>query len=376
MLQQVYQFGLRPLAFSLDPERAHALAMQSCRAIAEVSLLRTAIARLCQVNDPRLHQQIWGLSFANPLGLAAGFDKDAQALGAWEAFGFGFAEVGTISPQPQPGNPLPRLFRLPADRAILNRMGFNNRGADAAAAFLQEYLRDRPLGYPLGINLGKGKDTPLDRAKDDYCYSFERLEPFGDYFTINVSSPNTAGLRDLQALDRLMEILAAVQSLNARRKPILVKIAPDLADADIRELARAARSLGLAGLIATNTTISRDGLQTKILAATGRSPREEAGGISGAPLRSRSTEVIRLIWQETQGQLPIVGVGGIFSADDAWEKIAAGASLLQIYTGWIYEGPLLVRRVLEGLLERMAAVGCDRLDRVVGTQGDLSVPPA
>jgi dihydroorotate dehydrogenase len=369
MLNQIYQQTLRRLLFALDPEVAHKSAIALCKSISDSAFLQTAIGNICAYKQhDRLRQKLWEIDFTNPVGLAAGFDKDAIAPNAWASLGFGFAEMGSITYHAQPGNPKPRLFRLKSDRAVLNRMGFNNHGAVAVADYLRNYQAAHPfaLGAPLGINLGKSKITPLDEAAQDYLESFKLLKDFGDYFVINVSSPNTPGLRDLQAVDQLKGILTAMQFENANSKPLLVKIAPDLADDDIREVVNLCQSHQVSGIIATNTSISRHNLQTTILPTTGKPVTEEAGGISGQPLRLRSTEVIRLIYQATDGKLPIVGVGGIFNADDAWEKITAGASLIQIYTGLIYEGPLVVRQILEGLVQKLDEVGLDNISQAVG----------
>jgi dihydroorotate dehydrogenase len=314
----------------------------------------SALERLFCYRDPRLSVSLWGLTFPNPLGLAAGFDKDGLALGVWPSLGFGFVEVGTITPQPQPGNPKPRLFQLPQDRAALNRMGFNNQGAAALAERLRR-LHQRPI--PIGINLGKAKITPLEEAAADYLASFRLLQDLGDYFVVNVSSPNTPGLRSLQAAEQLEPILSALQRENQKRKPLLVKIAPDLDWPDIDSILELAQDHQLAGIVATNTTLRRDNLKTRFLPGRGIpfAPAEsrpilaEAGGISGAPLRERSTQVIRYIHRSTQGKLPIIGVGGIFTLADALEKLEAGASLLQVYTGWVYEGPGMVPQLLRGL---------------------------
>ncbi len=299
------------------------------------------------------------------MGLAAGFDKDGIAAGMWQYLGFGFAELGTVTYHPQPGNPQPRLFRLPQDRAALNRMGFNNLGSAAMAAALKQ----RPQGdftMPIGINLGKSKITALEDAAGDYLGSFKRLKDLGDYFVINVSSPNTPGLRDLQSIEPLRIIFDTLQQENQGEKPILVKIAPDLAWEDISAVVELSQASKLAGIIATNTTIDRSKLTTKIVAATGKSVTDEAGGISGAPVREKSTEVIRFIHQQTGGSLPIIGVGGIFTADDAWEKITAGASLIQVYTGWTYNGPWMVDRILTGLLAKLESHGLTSISEAIG----------
>lgn len=344
----------------LPPELAHEWALAGLSRLAPVSGqpslgegLRFFLQQTCRVADPRFSQELWGLHFANPLGLAAGFDKNGMAVNAWSSLGLGFAELGTVTLHPQSGNPQPRLFRLPQDRAILNRMGFNNQGAAALSTRLQQRPAEFPLhlgtAIPIGINLGKSKVTPLEDAVADYQESFRLLQPYGDYFVVNVSSPNTPGLRSLQSSEQLGPILAALQAENQSGKPLLVKIAPDLAWDAISAVVEIAQTHGLAGIIATNTTIDRAGLQTEVLTETGTLITAEAGGISGAPLRQRSTDVIRFIYQQTHGQLPIIGVGGVASAEDAWAKITAGASLVQVYTGFIYEGPWLIKRILQGL---------------------------
>lgn len=378
----IYQGAIRPILFSgikADPEWLHQQTLQT------LTWLETGLPKFAQpwvlsqlhqaycLEDSRLEQFLWGQPFANPVGLAAGFDKDGVAADIWSSFGFGFAELGTVTCQSQPGNPRPRLFRLPADQAALNRMGFNNQGAAALAARLQAPRRQAPYvrygdGGRLGINLGKSKVTPLEKAAEDYLDSFRLLKELGDYFVVNVSSPNTPGLRSLQATDQLEPILAALQQENQGRKPLLLKIAPDLEWEAIADVLDLAQQYNLAGIIATNTTIERNGLQTQVIEATGNSVTAEAGGISGAPLRERSTEVIRFIWQQTQGNLPIIGVGGIFTPEDAWEKITAGASLIQVYTGWIYEGPGMVRRILQGLLQKLDDRGLASLKDAVGLE--------
>ncbi|NET49649.1 MAG: quinone-dependent dihydroorotate dehydrogenase, partial [Merismopedia sp. SIO2A8] len=294
------------------------------------------------------------------------FPKDGRAASFWPHLGFGFAELGTVTRHAQLGNPRPRLFRLPQDGAAINRMGFNNQGAQAMATFLADRWQQQPRTIPIGINLGKSKVTPLEEAAADYAHSFGLLKELGDYFVVNVSSPNTPGLRSLQASEQLAPILSALQSANDDHKPILLKIAPDLEWDAIASILDVIQQYQLAGIIATNTTIGRDGLTTSKIRRTGRSPQEEAGGLSGRPVRQRSTEVIRFIYQETQGQLPIIGVGGIFTPDDAWEKITAGASIVQVYTGWIYEGPWMVRRMLMGLLQKLDEVRLNSITEAIG----------
>ena len=351
-----------------DPEWLH---QQTMRVLSRLERLRWVQAQLQQslgVSDARLTQKLWGISFPNPVGLAAGFDKDGVAAGVWSSLGFGFAELGTVTLHAQPGNPRPRLFRLPLDKAALNRMGFNNCGAAAMVARLADSLDMGTRLIPIGINLGKSKVTPLDAAAADYLGSFRLLKDWGDYFVVNVSSPNTPGLRSLQDAAALSCILDALQQENQGQKPIFVKIAPDLTWEAISEILTISQAQQLAGIIATNTTIGRDGLKTNLVPATGKSVHQEAGGVSGAPVRDRATEVIRFIWQQTRGQLPVIGVGGIFTAEDAWEKVTAGASLVQVYTGWIYEGPLMVRRVLQGLLQKLEERGLNSIAEAVGLE--------
>lgn len=377
-MPEFYRSVLRPVLFSglnLDPEWLH---QQTLQWLQWADLDASSFVRRSMLNQmthsygfksDRLSQTTFGLEFANPMGLSAGFDKDGQGAAIWPHFGFGFAELGTVTQHAQAGNPQPRLFRLIEDEAALNRMGFNNQGSQALADRLiaRQNQTDRPIQpMPLGINLGKSKITPLEEAASDYLESFRRLRELGDYFVINVSSPNTPGLRSLQSVEQLAPIFEALNGANQGNKPILVKIAPDLADEDVLAVVDLARQFRLAGIIATNTTIRRDNLKTTILKGTGNPIADEMGGISGAPVRARSTEVIRLIYRHTHGEFPIVGVGGIFTAEDAWEKITAGASLLQVYTGWIYNGPIMVRRILEGLVDRLDAAGLDTLDQAVG----------
>lgn len=369
LLADLYRAIVRPVLFSginADPEW---LAQQTLRSLGWFSTdsalkdwVRSRLDRLYGFQDARLEQTLWRQPFLNPIGLAAGFDKDGVATNSWSNFGFGFAEVGTVTLHAQPGNPTPRLFRLPEDLAALNRMGFNNQGAAALA----ERLKNRKGAFPIGVNLGKSKITALEDAAEDYLGSFRLLKELGDYFVVNVSSPNTPGLRSLQATDQLEPILSALQQENSDDKPLLVKIAPDLDWEDIADVVNLAQRYHLSGIIATNTTIRRDGLKTATIAATGKSVTEEAGGISGAPVRARSTEVIHFIYKQTDGTLPIIGVGGVFTSDDAWEKIVAGASLVQVYTGWIYEGPGMVRRILQGLVKKLDQHGMTSIGDAIG----------
>ncbi|MEM6451976.1 MAG: quinone-dependent dihydroorotate dehydrogenase [Cyanobacteria bacterium P01_D01_bin.105] len=380
-MQQLYKLGLRPFMFNVlnaDPEAVHRQTLDTLAWMAteptqgalfhQPTRLATqaAMSGLCKVSDPRLSQSLWNLSFDNPFGLAAGFDKDGTAARAWPLLGFGFAELGTVTFHPQPGNPKPRMFRLPADNAALNRMGFNNQGAAALSQRLRDLWPQGDYPMPIGINLGKSKITPLEDAAEDYRKSFELLKTQGSYFVVNVSSPNTPGLRSLQAKEQLAPILETLQTANTDSKPLLVKISPDLATEDIHEIVQLAQDCNLSGIIATNTTISRDALTTRTITATGKSVTEEAGGISGAPVTQRSTEVIRLIYEQTQGTLPIIGVGGIFNVEDAWAKITAGASLLQTYTGWAYEGPTMASVILKGLLKKLENQGLETISQAIG----------
>jgi dihydroorotate dehydrogenase len=358
----IYPRIVRPLLFRLDAEAAHASATRMLalahRSSAAHAMLRAAFA---EADDPALAIEVLGLSFRNPIGVAAGFDKHATLYNALGALGFGAVEVGTLTAHAQPGNERPRLFRLPDDRAVINRMGFNNPGAEAAEVALRTV---RPRGVVLGVNLGKSKVTPLDEAAADYAESARRLGPYADYLVINVSSPNTPGLRSLQSVEALAPIVKAVrEATGARRVPLLVKIAPDLVDEDLDAVADFARAEALDGLIATNTTLSREGLCSDQALVTSIG----AGGLSGAPLRARATAVIARLWRRMEGSVPIIGVGGIAHADDVWEKITAGASLVQVYTGFIYEGPSLVRVLLRGLTQRLHREGYARLIDAVGS---------
>jgi dihydroorotate dehydrogenase len=369
----IYKFAISPLLFNVvktDPEWLQQQTIRSFNWLSQTpaSWANQRLQKSLCLYDSRLEQNLFGLNFPNPVGLAAGFDKDGVAAGIWPNLGFGFAELGTVTFHAQPGNPRPRLFRLPLDKAALNRMGFNNLGAAAMAARLIQEKQESTHLIPIGINLGKSKVTPLEEAAQDYLDSFRLLKDLGDYFVVNVSSPNTPGLRSLQDASMLSAILNLLQQENNSHKPIFVKIAPDLDWVAISDIISLAKTYQLAGIIATNTTIRRDGLKTQVINQTGKSPQEEAGGISGKPLRDRSTEVIRFIWQQTQGKIPIIGVGGIFSPEDAWEKITAGASLIQVYTGWIYEGPLMVRQILAGLLAKLEQNGLNSINEAVGLE--------
>ena len=300
------------------------------------------VAPLRRAPDPRLERTVFGVKFPHPVGLAAGFDKNAVALPAWQALGFGFVEVGTVTARAQPGNPKPRIFRFPENEALVNRLGFNNDGADAVAARLQRLRQaGRWPRIPVGINLGKSKLTPLEEATSDYLLSFQRLYHFGDYFVLNVSSPNTAGLRTLQARPALDELIGAIQRHNPGKRPLLVKIAPDLEWGPIEEILELVTSHQCAGLIATNTTLDHSAIHYD---------RRQQGGLSGRPLQARSTEIVRFLAERSS--IPVIAVGGIHDADSALEKFDAGAALVQLYTGFIYEGPGLIGQICRALLAR------------------------
>jgi dihydroorotate dehydrogenase len=354
----LYTWAVRPALFALDAERAHDLTMTALR----MPLVRRALdARTGLAPDRRLAVETLGLSFDHPVGLAAGLDKHGAAVPAWAALGFAFAEIGTVTPRPQPGNPRPRLFRLPADRAIINRFGFNSVGGADVARNLAASL---PTGLRVGVNLGRNRQTPNDNAADDYLRALEMLHPYADYVVLNVSSPNTAGLRSLQegaALRDLVErVVRRARELTTRKViPVLVKLSPDADAADLLASADAALEGGASGLVATNTTLRRDGLSSAASAA-------ESGGLSGAPLRAAANEVCRMLHAHVRGRVPIVGVGGIFTAADAYERIRAGATLVQLYTALIYEGPGVVARIVRGLGARLAADGFSTLSEAIG----------
>jgi dihydroorotate dehydrogenase len=356
--------ALRPLAFRADPEKAHLRAIVAAERTAPL----LGLARW-RVRDDRLSQRVWELRFPNPVGLAAGYDKWGRGIAAWYRLGFGFAEIGTVTALAQDGNPIPRVVRLPADRALINRMGFNNEGAAATAHRLAQWDRRGMLHrIPVGVNIGKSKLTPLEDAKRDYVASLDRLWPYADYIAVNVSSPNTPGLRELQESVALGGILEDLVDLNrskanltgSRRRPILVKVAPDLTDEQFDAAIDLVQAVGVHGVIVCNTTLARDAL---------RSPTdliEEPGGLSGAPLAGRSLAMLRRAVARAPG-LPIISVGGISDADGVWERLAAGASLVQLWTGLIYGGPALVARINRGLLARMDAEGVRDLAELIGS---------
>ncbi len=334
----MYETFLRPLLFRLDAETSHERAGKVMKFIQSSPVLLSALRSYYALNDSLLQVTLCGLTFPNPLGLAAGFDKYGELVPFLSALGFGHVEIGTITAHLQQGNPRPRLFRLPHDKALINRMGFNNHGADATARTLQR-LKNKPC--ILGINIGKSKITPLEDAVHDYCYSFRVLYPYADYFTINVSSPNTPGLRTLQEKPQLYRILRAIQKENTGGKPVFVKIAPDLTFPQVDDVLDVVNAVHLSGIIVTNTTLSREGISSSI---------NEAGGLSGKPLRETSTAFIRYVRARTKK--PIIGVGGIFTAHDAVEKLQAGASLVQIYTSFVYRGPGIAKNIKKGIIRK------------------------
>ncbi|OBF25232.1 quinone-dependent dihydroorotate dehydrogenase [Mycobacterium sp. ACS4331] len=346
---------LRRGLFLIPAERIHTVAFTALRAATAPGPARRRLRARLAPSDPILASTVFGVRFPGPLGLAAGFDKDGHGLNVWGALGFGYAEVGTVTAAAQPGNPAPRLFRLPEDRGLLNRMGFNNRGAGELALQLARHQPD----IPIGVNIGKTKVTPPEQAVDDYRTSARLLGPLASYVVVNVSSPNTPGLRDLQAVESLRPILAAV--LDETTTPVLVKIAPDLSDSDVDDIADLAVELGLAGIVATNTTISRDGLRTPGVAALG------AGGVSGPPVAHRSLEILRRLYGRVGDKLVLISVGGIETADDAWERITAGATLLQGYTGFIYGGGMWAKNIHDGIAARLHAGGFASLSDAVGS---------
>ena len=339
----MYKLIIRPLLFCFDPEKVHYFTFSLIRFLNKIAGFSALFQSLYEVNDARLEREVFGITFKNPVGLAAGFDKDAKLYQELSNFGFGFIEIGTLTPVGQEGNPKKRLFRLKEDNAIINRMGFNNGGVKEAVERLK-----KNKGILIGGNIGKNKVTPNEEAVKDYEICFEALFPYVDYFVVNVSSPNTPNLRELQDKKPLTELLQTLQDKNntkPNQKPILLKIAPDLTDEQLLDIIDIVNETKIAGVIATNTTISRDGLQSE--------NKSEMGGLSGKPLTKRSTEVIRFLSEKSNKSFPIIGVGGIHSAQDAIEKLQAGASLVQLYTGFIYEGPKLVRDINKELLKNL-----------------------
>lgn len=365
----VYRSLVRRLLFSLPPETAHELALHSLSLLRPKFINNLVARRYATETSTPLNR--FGISFPNAVGLAAGFDKDGVALPALAALGFGFIEAGTVTFHAQPGNPRPRLFRLPDDKALINRAGFNNSGA---AAFAQRVARERP-GCVLGVSIGKSKITPLEKATEDYLASFETVYSVADYIAVNVSSPNTPQLRELQQAEQLSALLTALQErsrslqqLQQRQQPmpLLVKLSPDLTSEDLELIVDVVVRLHIDGIIATNTTIARDNLRTE----SARVASLGAGGLSGAPLRAKSTRMVAELFHLTKGRVPLIGVGGIFTAEDAWEKVSAGASLVQLYTGFIYRGPGVAREINEGLQNILKREGFQNLDAAVGCRAE------
>ncbi|MFD0695827.1 quinone-dependent dihydroorotate dehydrogenase [Paenibacillus sp. GCM10027628] len=354
----------KPVLFRMDPEKAHHLTIDGLSAVGAFPGGKQLLKAMYGVPyNPLLAQELWGIEFANPIGLAAGLDKNAKAVNGFTQLGFGFMEVGTITPKPQAGNELPRLFRLPEDQALINRMGFNNVGVEAMAHHLQKVGK---RNIPVAINIGKNKVTPNEHAEEDYRACIRALYTYGDFFVVNISSPNTPDLRNLQHGNDLCRLLDAVtdemeiqqEKHRLPGKPVLVKIAPDLTDEELELTARTIKDSGVSGIIATNTTLSRAGLR--------HANKDQAGGLSGKPLTRRSTEVISRVYQLTEGKLPIIGSGGIFSAQDAYDKIRAGASLVEVYTALIYEGPGLLRRLNDGLQDLLKRDGFTHISQAIG----------
>ncbi len=343
----MYKIFVRPFLFCFNPERAHHISFALLKTFFLIPGVKFLVKKRFQIEHPSLNRKVRGLEFSNPVGLAAGFDKNAQFLHILPAFGFGFIEIGTVTPLAQSGNDKPRLFRLQEDSALINRMGFNNDGVDA----IVERLKKRPKNLIVGGNIGKNKMTPNENAVDDYVICFNKLFDYVDYFVVNVSSPNTPDLRALQDKEPLTHILSSLMKINlshANPKPIFLKIAPDLNESQLIDIVDIVRDTQIAGVIATNTTISRDGLKTskEMLNQIG------AGGLSGLPVKERSLDVIKFLNAQSNGTFPIIGVGGIHAAQDALEKINSGAELVQVYTGFVYEGPGMVKRILRGLIPR------------------------
>ena len=367
MMSWLYRNAARPLLFAQDSEQVHGTTLGALGAVARSGMLSSVMRTVC--GSPALPVEVCGLKFPNPIGLAAGMDKFAEAVPVWEAMGFGFSELGGVTHLEQPGNPKPRMFRAVEDQALVNRMGFNNPGAEKMGLALEAWRKSGLWpAHPVGMNLGKSKITPLEEAAEDYLWSFKRLRDLVDFFVVNVSSPNTPNLRQLQDKGALEQIAAAIHRENKPEhpggvKPVLVKVAPDLTFEALDDVVEVVLAKGFSGIVATNTTIARP---------EGRTPRlqrvyGETGGLSGKPLKARSTEVIRHLWKRTQGKVPLIGVGGIFTADDAWEKIVAGASLLEVYSALVYEGPRLPRSLVEGLSERLQRDGFKSVADAVGS---------
>lgn len=345
----MYKLIIKPFLFLLSPESAHHFTVKAFSFFLAIPLLGTLLRNFFTIKDKRLERNFLGLHFPNPVGLAAGFDKDGKYLHSMSALGFGFIEVGTVTPKGQEGNPQPRLFRLPEDEGLINRMGFNNDGV----ALLVERLKEKgkPRNIIVGGNIGKNKITPNEKAAEDYLYCFEALFPWVDYFVVNVSSPNTPNLRALQDKEPLTKLLSLLMDENKKKespKPILLKIAPDLTDGQLDDILQIVTDTGIDGIIATNTTISRQGLNT----SDDKIETIGNGGLSGKPVKARATEVIRYLYEKSGQQLFIIGVGGIVKPEDAIEKLEAGAALVQVYSGLVYEGPAMIRRINKKILQQ------------------------
>jgi dihydroorotate dehydrogenase len=330
-----YELFVRPLLFSLDAETAHHVTVGL---LGRASNFDPALRVLRSFQPSSKPKKLFGLNFPNPIGLAAGLDKNGVALPAWAALGFGFIEIGTVTAKAQPGNPKPRIFRLPEEQALINRLGFNNDGADAIAQRLSALRKSgRWPAVPVGINIGKSRATPLEQATDDYLYSFRRLRDFADYIPLNISSPNTPGLRELQEPEKLSELLRTINNeAGAAPKPLVVKISPDLSDAELITILAVCEETGVSGIIATNTTLDHSSIPQQM---------DQAGGLSGAPLRNKSTALVREI--AARSTIPVIASGGIFDAESAREKFQAGAQLIQLYTGFVYRGPQLLREIMD-----------------------------
>ncbi len=342
----VYKALVRPWLFQADPESAHERALNLAGTLGRCRVARDAVETVLAVEDRRLRQAVFGIEFANPVGLGAGYDKNALGLELWPALGLGFVEIGSVTARAQPGTEPPRLFRQVDQRALINRMGFNNDGAEAISARIPA----PPHRIPIGVNVGKNRDVDLAHAGDSYADAMRALRGRADFFVLNVSSPNTPGLRKLQDKEMLENLLAQIHE----KLPVLLKIAPDLTFDQIDDVVALAQKHGLSGIVATNTTVDH--------------PTPPDGGLSGAPLRARATECIRHIRRQTKGRMPVIGVGGVFTAEDAYEKIRAGASLVEIWTGMVYEGPAIVRDINRGLLRLLARDGFDNIDEAVGSE--------
>jgi dihydroorotate dehydrogenase len=343
----LYKIAIRPILLQFDPETVHKFTFKCFKLFQKSALIRSIVSAQFNVKNPKLERELFGLKFPNPVGLAAGLDKNAEAFDFLGCMGFGFIEIGTVTPKGQTGNPLPRLFRFVNDKALVNRMGFNNEGVEEVVS----RLRKKKTNVLIGGNIGKNKITPNDEAASDYVKGFEALFPYVDYFVVNVSSPNTPNLRELQDKEPLKKLLNELMQLNQAKektKPILLKIAPDLNQSQLDDIIEIVTETKIDGIVATNTTVSRDGLSY----TDEQIKKVGAGGMSGQPLRDRSTEVIRYIHTKSNGSIPIIGVGGIMSKEDALEKLDAGASLIQLYTGFIYEGPALVKAINKEILSK------------------------